>query len=495
MKLEGEELEKVRDALFDAFPSPGQMRLLVHDAGIDTSFDDVAFNASTYEEGIHNLLIWTVGQYRLTKLLKAAVKKAPDNPELKEIAAFVERYFVFLPRFLPGTDEGERKTALGEAELVLFKESGFEGVKAWLEKLDRFQRWVCRIEPQPWTAPEANRGYGTGFLIAPDVVITNDHVASGYETVPGFWNDPARARNVVCRFDCNAPLWSAADGTPRALAADYPILRSPLDELDFALLKLAPLKEPVAGDAGPAGKRGYATPVGHNFKSSEPLLILQHPMGDPLKLAFGSVTPAADWPADRIAYKVNTAAGSSGSPCATQKLEIAALHHWGAGAQNSGVLFSAILAFLRKPEHAEKLKAAGLGHLLGGAEVIAGSGATEVPKNEPVAQVGGGVTGSLPPPRPVTDLTGPQKQELRAAVLGAFSLDELIECLALRMNLAVRNVIPMGGGNLTVVFNLLVWLGQEGRLDEYLSAIAAEKPNNAKLQKVVSAIRAAQAPV
>ena len=88
-------------------------------------------------------------------------------------------------------------------------------------------------------------------------------------------------------------------------------------------------------------------------------------------------------------------------------------------------------------------------------------------------------------------MTCSQKQEMRAAVLGAFSLDELIECLSLRMNLAVRNVIPMGGGNLTVVFNLLVWLIQEGRFDEYLSAIAAEKPNNAKLQKVVSAIRAA----
>ena len=492
MKLEGGELKKIRAALMEAFPpDTDTFGLVVSDAGVGLNF---AGYAGDYENRVHKLLMDAAGRYVLPDILKSAVETAPKNPELTEIAAFVERYFVFLPRFLPGTDEGERKTALGGAELVLFKESGFEGVKAWLEKLDRFQRWVCRIEPQPWTAPEANRGYGTGFLIAPDVVITNDHVASGYETVPGFWNDPARARNVVCRFDCNAPLWSAADGTPRALAADYPILRSPLGELDFALLKLAPLKEPVAGDAGPAGKRGYATPVGHNFKSSEPLLILQHPMGDPLKLAFGSLTPASDWPADRIAYKVNTAAGSSGSPCATQKLEIAALHHWGAGAQNSGVLFSAILAFLRKPEHAEKLRAAGLGHLLGGAEVIAGSGATEVPKHEPVAQVGGGVTGSPPPPRPVTDLTGPQKQELRTAVLGAFSLDELIECLSLRMNLAVRNVIPMGGGNLTVVFNLLVWLIQEGRLDEYLSALAAEKPNNAKLQKVVSAIRVAQPP-
>ena len=55
------------------------------------------------------------------------------------------------------------------------------------------RRAVCRVEPQPEN--ESIAEFGTGYLVAPDVVMTNFHVAEK------FWDDQAKAGRVVLRFD------------------------------------------------------------------------------------------------------------------------------------------------------------------------------------------------------------------------------------------------------------------------------------------------------
>jgi V8-like Glu-specific endopeptidase len=362
MKISGEELHKIRDSLKQAFPAASRrLDLVVADADIGIDFAEYP---GPYENRIQTLLQDAAGQYRLPKLLKTAVAAAPDNPELAEIAEFVARYFVFLPRFLPGE---EKEKALGDAERVLFKNLGFQNVRQWLEKLDRLTRVVCRIEPQPRC--EGIGGYGTGFLVGPDVILTNDHVASGYADQPGFWGNPERAARVKVRFDCEYTAeGNITLGKEYKLATDFQILRSPVDQLDFALLKLdsstcRPNEDIVGGKP-----RGFAVPIAHTFEESEPLLILQHPQAEPMKLALGSLTPKKQWPENRIEYKVNTDQGSSGSPCLTQRLDVGALHHWGSAASNRGVLMSALLAFFNKPENQRQLEKAGLGRLIGGGE-------------------------------------------------------------------------------------------------------------------------------
>src|SRR5947207_9989043 len=99
MKLSGDEVRKIRDALRQTFPAAtGKLDLVGADADIGVDFAEYA--GPSYESRIQTLLQYAVGQYRLTKLLKAAVEAAPDNPELSEVAGFVKEYFVFLPRFL-----------------------------------------------------------------------------------------------------------------------------------------------------------------------------------------------------------------------------------------------------------------------------------------------------------------------------------------------------------------------------------------------------------
>jgi hypothetical protein len=358
MRLSGIELKRIRDALCDAFPNPGQLGVVVDDADIGTTFADVTFGAGSYQEAVHKLLAWAVGQYRLMRLLRAAIGVAPDNPELAQVAGFIEQYFSFLPRVL--TDPLGK--SIGEAERVLFKNVGFQNVGVWVEKLNRLRRVVCRIEPQ--ARADGVGGYGTGFLVGPDVILTNDHVVSGVNGQPGFWGSPDRASRVVLRFDCEYDAGgNVTNGAEYRLAANYQVLRSPVDHLDFALLRLNCMTRRPTEDAGEAS-RGFATLVAHSFEGSEPLLILQHPMAEPMKLALGSLSPRSQWPPDRVEYMVSTDVGSSGSPCLTQNLDVAALHHWGSTSSNRGVLMSALIAFWSNAENRNLLLTAGLGHLL-----------------------------------------------------------------------------------------------------------------------------------
>ncbi|MBL8216200.1 MAG: SUMF1/EgtB/PvdO family nonheme iron enzyme [Bryobacterales bacterium] len=313
MKLNGKELGRIRVALKAAFPaSGGELELVVSDADIGVTFAE--FQAPSYDNRIQMLLENAAGKYRLADLLQAAVVRAPGNPELREIAEFVESYFRVLPRL----------TEVGDAEKVLFANVGFQNVREWIAKLDALTKVVCRIEPQP--RAQGIGGYGSGFLVAPDVVLTCEHV------VAGFWGDAERAARVRVRFDCvYGADGKATDGVECRLAKDFRIQRDA--GLDFALVRL---------ESGSTSGRGVAELSSHAFVEQEPLLILQHPAGEPMKLAFGSVTGKKDWSEDRIAYRVNTNGGSSGSPCLTQGLQVGALHPAGSGAYNRRVPMASI---------------------------------------------------------------------------------------------------------------------------------------------------------
>lgn len=61
-----------------------------------------------------------------------------------------------------------------------------------------------------------------------------------------------------------------------------------------------------------------------------PILILQHLLGDPLKLALDTEA-VIEWKFGglRLRYATNTDWGSSGSPCFTLDWDLVALHHFG----------------------------------------------------------------------------------------------------------------------------------------------------------------------
>ena len=191
---------------------------------------------------------------------------------------------------------------------------------------------MCRIERD-------GEARGTGFLLGPAVVMTNYHVVE--DLVSGDL-DPERIR---LRFDYKllGDGIELSKGQAYKLAADWDIAHSPYstldtevspvsvpgtDELDYALLRVegAPGDEPVSSVNGTDGKgpaRGFV-PIPpqsppHDWGMRRDLMILQHPDGQPLKLAIRSDAVSATLPdtraPTRVRYMTRTAPGSSGSPC------------------------------------------------------------------------------------------------------------------------------------------------------------------------------------
>jgi V8-like Glu-specific endopeptidase len=236
----------------------------------------------------------------------------------------------------PGAPAANAPTAVSKATLekVVNKAASFANVDAWLGRMSEVVLTVCRVETPT--------SYGTGFLVGPDLVMTNHHV------VADILGDKAQLGEVILRFDYRSDARGLAvrPGVEYRLATDREILSSPFAELDFALLPVdgSPGAEAIGGQSG-APERRWLTPKITPFEQGQPLFVVQHPKGEPMKVAFDVVT---GWTAERLHYRTNTEGGSSGSPCFNDRWELVALHHAaGEGPNpdyNQGIPFGAILA-------------------------------------------------------------------------------------------------------------------------------------------------------
>jgi hypothetical protein len=195
------------------------------------------------------------------------------------------------------------------------------------------------------------KGEGTGWLVAPDIILTAYHVVS---------NVRSKWHTVTAQFDYKripklgglvlAPGRSvrlASDPDPflahsghAAKLVELSEMSADLSLLDFALLRLA---EPVGSQGlGPDGQgdeqRGwFKLPTDtHEFHPAEGLFVLGHPQlsGDteagPLMLTLALPSAARlTTHKNRVRYSVNTEGGNSGSPVMDQDFSPVALHHAG----------------------------------------------------------------------------------------------------------------------------------------------------------------------
>ena len=207
----------------------------------------------------------------------------------------------------------------------------------WATNLLKVMRRVCLIEVD-------GVAEGTGFLVGPDVVLTNNHVLQSSIL------DQVDGNSIRCLFE----YWKRPDGldsegvgvAARSAFAEWHVDSSGAlaeneerkgepeaekDQLDHALLRLErPVGDEPIFPGGPI--RGWirvpATPPA--LAPDTPMAILQHPNGRPMKLAFDtqavlSVNPKAT----RVRYAANTESGASGAPCFSIDLALVALHHFG----------------------------------------------------------------------------------------------------------------------------------------------------------------------
>lgn len=198
------------------------------------------------------------------------------------------------------------------------------------------------------------RNAGTGWLVGPDLVLTNYHVVMDM-----IGDNPlVTPADVECRFDYKESLgdnytryrlhpklaivdWSPFNTSDGTDSDDIPRL----DELDFALLRLRdragelPIGVAVGTDAEPGAPfRGWISlksalegrdPDEHLVGDKTQLYVLQHPYAGRLKGEIGSVT-MVNSNGTRIRHEATTDGGSSGSPCFNfSDLTPLALHHAG----------------------------------------------------------------------------------------------------------------------------------------------------------------------
>jgi len=177
-------------------------------------------------------------------------------------------------------------------------------------------RSVCRVRLRD--AGGRTLGFGTGFLVAPGVLMTNHHVIAGADD----------ARYAVAEFDYEQDV----AGNDKPVAA-FPILADPqplaLRELDFCLAGVAGRSQDGARSLDEFGWLPLDPTPGKTVLG-EYLSIVQHPGGERKQVCVReNKLLRYDELENTVWYMTDTVAGSSGSPVFNGAWQVVALHHSG----------------------------------------------------------------------------------------------------------------------------------------------------------------------
>jgi V8-like Glu-specific endopeptidase len=221
-----------------------------------------------------------------------------------------------------------------DEQLQGFLRSAQEMDVGFLELATRRSRSICRIEiPGP-----LGMCYGTGFLVAANLVLTNHHVVA----YPNPDDIQANAQTATLRFNyVTGENGAPENGLELQLHSTKPILAySPTDDLDYALLQV----EESIRDYTNLTVTPYALTLPIRGRG---LHILHHPEGNAMKLGFSDngINGVFDR-INRIQYVTQARGGSSGAPCFNDQWQVIAIHRSERsrpfGSIREGVLFRAI---------------------------------------------------------------------------------------------------------------------------------------------------------
>lgn len=160
------------------------------------------------------------------------------------------------------------------------------------------------------------KGFGTGFIIAPNILMTNNHVLK----------NEGEAKICVANFlyEKNEISTSISTGISYKLRPD--LFFHTNEQLDYTLVYVE--ENPIAGSMqlnSLSTLRLIETKGKVNLKS--PINIIQYPMGGIKKYTTDdNLVTDIDDKLGVIFYTTDTEPGSSGSPCFNEYWEVAALH-------------------------------------------------------------------------------------------------------------------------------------------------------------------------
>lgn len=258
-------------------------------------------------------------QYAIIEEPPESVQQPPPPERLAELAEQVQQ-----PAFTPVVSDKER------LERTRNSEDNFLDIVQLLGAIYSAEA-VGLVQLSDETA------LGTGWLIGPDLLLTNFHVLPTHDYVA----------DASVRFGYRKDVLNVrySDGrTFKLVPEDY--YTSPVEELDYALVRLqeAPLADMmIASDQQSLSllelirlgqHRGYLLPVPRNLLNLQQVNIIQHPgrfkgEADPVKAVLTQNYVTADMRPTRVHYTADTRPGSSGSPVFNVLWEVVALHHSG----------------------------------------------------------------------------------------------------------------------------------------------------------------------
>ena len=172
-------------------------------------------------------------------------------------------------------------------------------------------RAVGRITAESATGTQ----YGTGFLVTPQLLLTNNHVVASAGDAAGSYVE----------FDYQAGL-DRLPLTPQAFSLDPGRLFITDKALDFTLVAV----QPRSAAGADLARFGFLPLIEQEGKVilGELVNIIQHPNGEPKQLAVRE-NRVVDLLDDFLHYSTDTSAGSSGAPVFNDQWEVVALHHSG----------------------------------------------------------------------------------------------------------------------------------------------------------------------
>lgn len=343
--LDAGALKQLREIFLVAFPLE-EFDLLMDDIG---KRRDQFGLGSNYRIILNKVLDYANRYGWLNQIVEEALRV---NPSLGDLYGFAQSYFAI----------GVSGTTADRLERLIQDSNAEIDILVALSRIAEMYRRTCQILIDDGLTP-----IGTGFLIGPSAVITNHHVMA--PVISGI----IPANRVRVKFDyAKRPDGTTEDGTQVGLAAanqwkidDSAVTEwdrlgtgnepSP-DQLDYTVIRLARAigNDPVAADStNPNAKaRGWVDLTKHAAvpPQDSAIYIVQHPKGDPMKLAqntkstIGLITAQT-----RLKHRTTTEKGSSGSPTLNAKFELVALHNSGdpdfsqPAAFNSGIPIRLIL--------------------------------------------------------------------------------------------------------------------------------------------------------
>lgn len=163
---------------------------------------------------------------------------------------------------------------------------------------------------------ETDLNSGTGFLIAPTLILTNYHVLVPNEK----FDIQGQVQKTTLRFGfIAASNGDIPDG--RTFKAKQIVRYSKVEELDYVLLE-------VESDIQ-SEESIEPAPLELNLpRTKSPLNIIHHPRGDVMKLSTSENGVTGVYKEKGLVqYVTRAASGSSGSPCFNNTWKVVALHH------------------------------------------------------------------------------------------------------------------------------------------------------------------------